>query len=140
MGRFASWDEALARREPLRFEFMGTVWQVTGIDFRDVPVVDKAINGAVDDEDCSKKCIDFLAAHVTEGEKFRAAAEAFRPIEVRTLIAGVQWVVQNEIGLPLEIGDDDPDPLARSADSSPSSKTNGRSSAGGSRKSASKTP
>jgi hypothetical protein len=140
VARYADWDAAIERRSPLTLKFMGEEWHVGGFDFRDFAVVAEVIDNPKSDKATCDTILEFLAANSQDPDRFRVLAAEYKPVQLSMLLAVVRWVIQEDVGTPWEPGDGaDADPLAAPPASSKSAGGNGRSSVGGSRKSASKT-
>jgi hypothetical protein len=137
--RFADWDEAVTRRKPLRFKFLNMHWQIKTVDFQDLAAMfQPATYAGLSEAQATQKQLDFIGEHVSEPEAWKKKTSAAK-IAPSTAMGGLTWILRKEAGMPLEIVDGE-DPLDRPLAFSSSASGNGRSSAGGSRKSASKTP
>lgn len=138
--RYGDWDAALNAREPIRFKFLGAVWEVRDLDFRDVAEVSTALINAKDDEEGANALVAWIGAHCVGDPRAFALAVESHPgkVPLKMLAAGVNWILVQEAGIPVEIAEGAA-PLELSTVSLPSPKPNGRSSAGASPRSASKT-
>lgn len=137
--RYADWDDAIARRAPLRFKYLGVVWTVVDLDFRALSsMLSSSTFAGLSDDEAIAKQIDFIADHVTDPDGFRSAMAAVEVLHPATLTSGLAWMLRKEAGMPLDIVDGE-DPLAVPPASSPRAGVNGRSRAGGSPRSGSST-
>lgn len=131
---YDDWDAAMAQRKPQRFKFAGRMWEIVEvIDTRDLALV----FAATTDAEAAAAIVDFFAAHVSDGPAFRAAIAGHK-VALTTLQAMVRRTLERDAGIPVEPVEGS-GPLVPSPAASPPSGRTGRSSAGGSRKSASKT-